>query len=136
MITRIALSSQLPEWHAQITRLHNQVFDRQDSYPDICGCFEDPVWILVSDWGVLVGMVALGKVPSGLFVYNLAVDPHYRRTGIAKQIAEHALTFQVPLLGRVAEDNHPARTLYQRLGASITETKDGFVYYRRDPENI
>lgn len=80
--------------------------------------------------GTIVGNVSLmpTKTPGRIIVANVAVDPAYRRRGIARRLMEtavaHARTHMVrSLVLQVDGDNGVARGLYERLGfASLGTT--------------
>ncbi|MBD2189301.1 GNAT family N-acetyltransferase [Pseudanabaena mucicola] len=67
------------------------------------------------------------------YIYNLAVHPQWRRQGVAQQLLLSAeQTVRQWGFGRlymhVLEDNHPARSLYHRIGYRL-HSHEGIVNY-------
>ncbi len=58
-------------------------------------------------------------------ILNLAVDPKYRRAGIASVLLQHVLSAPAISFLEVRESNHAARNLYRKFG---------FVELGRRPE--
>jgi ribosomal-protein-alanine N-acetyltransferase len=69
--------------------------------------------------GFLVSREIFGGSPSAPAereILNLAVDPKYRRVGIATLLIQHEFRKTAIFLLEVRESNLAARALYQRLG--------------------
>lgn len=125
-------SSEVAEWHARILELHNRTFPSVGSFKDVCGCFADPMWILVADGDELLGMAAIGEDQKGLFVYNVAVDHLHRRRHVGSRMME-VLRKTFPgkaCRGRVSKDNDVAIHFYEKMGAVRDREDEGFIYYR------
>ncbi len=96
------------------------------------------VWV---EEGQIVGNVSiLPAFPTGRFlVANVAVHPHYRRRGIARQLMQATLEEVQRIQGRVVvlqveHQNRPALQLYQSLGfcklGEITSWRAGYSQMR------
>ena len=116
-------------------------------------CFSDPwssasiaseldnplsLWLVAVDNGRTAGYVGSQSVLDGADMMNLAVDPEYRRQGIAenlvaaleKRLKEKGVTF---LMLEVRASNEPAIRLYEKLGFFVAGRRPG--YYRHPKED-
>lgn len=123
--TRISLLWAAPERAAVIAELHRLLFDEAWSAKSIAELLEDPgSTSLVAQGGIpprVIGFV-LGRIAADeAEVLTIGVAPWALRMGIGRRMVEgliravrRAEVRQLHL--EVAEDNHPALTLYHRLG--------------------
>lgn len=126
-------SSQLHQWHQQITELHNKVFNLTLPYEEILGCFQDPLWILYVDENKVVAMAAIEEYEKSCYVYNVAVEDTKRRGYIGTRMAELAMTLFAgkSLRGIVKHDNKVAQFFYEKLGATKEVSDDYIKYYMK-----
>ena len=116
-------------------------------------CFSDPwspasiaselsnplsLWFVAVDNGRTVGYVGSQSVLDGADMMNIAVDPDYRRQGVAEALVaalEKALKEKgvIFLMLEVRESNLPAVSLYEKLGFFIVGKRPG--YYRHPKED-
>lgn len=116
-------------------------------------CFQDPwseksiaselnnrlsCWLVATDTSRVVGYVGSQTVLDGSDMMNIAVDPEFRRMGIAeKLICELVALLQTRnsrcLILEVRASNLPAITLYEKLG--FTEIGCRRNYYRNPRED-
>lgn len=116
-------------------------------------CFSDPwseksvaselenllsVWLVALDGSQVAGYVGSQTVCGETDMMNVAVDPGYRRRGIAegliltlldvlKEKQSHSLTLEV------RQSNEPAKCLYEKLGFEQVGLRKN--YYRNPKEN-
>ena len=116
-------------------------------------CFADPwsersvaseldnalsLWLVAMEGEKLIGYVGSQTVMGETDMMNIAVDPDFRRKGIAEKLVEtlvaelkaresHCLTLEV------RASNEPARTLYEKLGFSQVGLRKN--YYRNPRED-
>ena len=116
-------------------------------------CFSDPwspasiaselsnplsLWFVAVDNGRTVGYVGSQSVLDGADMMNIAVDPDYRRQGVAEALVaalEKALKEKcvIFLMIEVRESNLPAVSLYEKLGFFLVGKLPG--YYRHPKED-
>jgi ribosomal-protein-alanine N-acetyltransferase len=90
------------------------------------------------DEGRLIGFCSFWRVFDELHINNLAVDPAYRRRGVAASLLTRVLA-EAPRLGarrallEVRRSNSEARRLYERFGFSIAGTRRN--YYTQPVED-
>lgn len=116
-------------------------------------CFSDPwseksvaselsnplsLWYVAMDGVKLVGYVGSQTVLDGSDMMNVAVDPSYRRQGIAEQLIEKLIEGvkqkgAICLLLEVRASNAPAIRLYEKLGFSQVGRRPS--YYRNPKED-
>ena len=73
-----------------------------------------------------------GSAPSEREILNVAVDPLFRRLGVATCLLQHELRSDAVHFLEVRESNAPARALYKLLGFVEVSRRSG--YYRSPPE--
>jgi len=116
-------------------------------------CFQDPwslnaitgevsnplsLWIVALNDDRVIGYIGSQSVIDQADIMNIAVDPDYRRNGVAVQMIG-ALESKLKergvkgLLLEVRVSNEPARNLYEKLGFSIVGRRPG--YYSRPKED-
>ena len=116
-------------------------------------CFHDPwslnaitsevsnplsAWIVALEGERVVGYVGSQSVIDQADMMNIAVDPDYRRHGIAEHLVGELET-QLrerdvrELLLEVRVSNEPARKLYEKLGFTVVGRRPG--YYSRPRED-
>ena len=125
--------------------------------PQVAGleriCFADPwsersvaseldnalsLWLVAMEGEKLIGYVGSQTVMGETDMMNIAVDPDFRRKGIAEKLVEalvaelkaresHCLTLEV------RASNEPARALYEKLGFSQVGLRKN--YYRNPKED-
>ena len=116
-------------------------------------CFSDPwsessiaseldnhlaCWLVAIDDGMLVGYVGSQTVLDGSDMMNIAVNPGYRRKGIAEALVmalvqELKARGSICLLLEVRVSNQPAISLYEKLGfLQVGRRKN---YYRNPRED-
>ena len=69
--------------------------------------------------GDLIGVCLMAGSPTEGHVFNLLVDPAFRRRGIATRMLRHALTVYADTHDKMdlsAEEDGPGRHLYEKLG--------------------
>lgn len=116
-------------------------------------CFSDPwseksvaselsnplsLWYVAMDGEKLVGYVGSQTVLDGSDMMNVAVDPNYRRQGIAEQLIEKLIEGvkqkgAICLLLEVRASNAPAISLYEKLGFFQVGRRPS--YYRNPKED-
>lgn len=95
-------------------------------------------WIVALEDGRVVGYIGSQAVIDQADVMNIAVDPDYRRCGIAERLVDR-LESELKahgvksLLLEVRVSNEPARSLYEKLGFAVVGCRPG--YYSRPKED-
>ncbi len=91
--------------------------------------------LVAEDEGLVRGFVASRQTaPGEREILFIAVDPAYRRRGIAKRLLEHELTAsRGEWFLEVRESNLAARRLYESLGFQIAGRREN--YYPDPPES-
>jgi len=85
--------------------------------------------------GGIVAYCAAWKVVDELHINSVAVDPQYRRQGLARRLLEHVLTAAAAsgttsATLEVRQSNEAGRALYERLGFRLEGVRPG---YYQDP---
>ena len=116
-------------------------------------CFHDPwseasvaselnnplsLWLVAMDDGRVVGYIGSQSVLDGADMMNIAVDPAYRRMGIAEELVNRLVAMLqqkgvICLALEVRISNAPAIALYEKLGFSVVGKRPG--YYRHPKED-
>ena len=116
-------------------------------------CFSDPwsetsisselnnplsLWLVAVDNDRVVGYVGSQTVLDGADMMNIAVDPAYRRHGVAAELIERLETALkskgvICLALEVRASNAPAIALYDKLGFAIVGRRPN--YYRHPKED-
>ena len=116
-------------------------------------CFSDPwseasisselnnplsLWLVALDNDRVVGYVGSQTVLDGADMMNIAVDPAYRRQGVAAELIERLETALkskgvICLVLEVRASNAPAIALYDKLGFAIAGRRPN--YYRHPKED-
>ncbi len=116
-------------------------------------CFSDPwsetsisselnnplsLWLVAVDNDRVVGYVGSQTVLDGADMMNIAVDPAYRRQGVAAELVERLVTALknkdvICLALEVRASNAPAIALYEKLGFAIVGRRPN--YYRHPKED-
>jgi len=116
-------------------------------------CFSDPwsetsisselinplsLWLVAVDNDRVVGYVGSQTVLDGADMMNIAVDPAYRRHGVAAELVERLVTALrckgvICLALEVRASNAPAIALYEKLGFAIVGRRPN--YYRHPKED-
>lgn len=83
----------------------------------------------------VVGFIACRRTaPDETEILNLAVDPQFRRHGVARQLVEQVLeSAGGALFLEVRESNHAARKLYESLGFQVIALRK--KYYNKPEES-
>ena len=116
-------------------------------------CFSDPwsetsisselnnplsLWLVAVDNDRVVGYVGSQTVLDGADMMNIAVDPAYRRQGVAAELVERLVTALkskgvICLALEVRASNAPAIALYEKFGFAIVGRRPN--YYRHPKED-
>jgi ribosomal-protein-alanine N-acetyltransferase len=116
-------------------------------------CFSDPwsetsisselnnplsLWLVAVDNDRVVGYVGSQTVLDGADMMNIAVDPAYRRQGVAAELVERLVTALrckgvICLALEVRASNAPAIALYEKLRFAIVGRRPN--YYRHPKED-
>jgi len=85
--------------------------------------------------GRVAGFIACRRTaPDESEILNLAVDPQFRRRGVARQLVEQVLeALHGALFLEVRESNHAARKLYESLGFRVIALRE--KYYNEPEES-
>ena len=91
-----------------------------------------------NDDGLVVGFCSFWRVLDELHINNLAVDPPYRRAGVASALLNRVLAEGVALGARratleVRRSNDHALKLYERFGFAVAGIRHG--YYSHPAED-
>lgn len=122
---------------AQVAALEKICFSDPWSEKSVAGELENPlsVWLVAMDGERLAGYIGSQTVLGEADMMNVAVEPDYRRQGIAEELITrligaldaHCLTLEV------RASNGPAISLYGKLGfAEIGRRRN---YYRNPKED-
>ena len=83
-------------------------------------------WIVTND-DVQIGVLSLDRRPDAVVVRHIALMPEFQNRGIGsaliRGVLDFAVTAKLPVRLRLVKDN-PARSLYERLGFTVTAEDD------------
>ena len=83
---------------------------------------------------VIASIACRRTAPDENEILNLAVDPQFRRRGVARQLVELVLeALHGALFLEVRESNHAARKMYQSLGFQVISLRK--KYYNEPEES-
>lgn len=108
---------------AQIAALEQQCFSDPWSVNSIASELENPLslWLVALDGETVAGYVGSQAVLGEADMMNLAVNPDYRRCGVAQKLVSallqelaHCGNYSLTL--EVRASNEPAKALYEKLG--------------------
>jgi len=129
-----------PEHVPAVAELEQLCFSAPWSEKAIASELTNPLslWLVALDEEQLVGYVGSQSVLDEADMMNIAVDPRYRRNGIAQELvsalvaalSERAVRI---LTLEVRASNEPAKALYAKLG--FEEVGRRFNYYRAPKED-
>lgn len=118
-----------------IARLEKQCFSDPWSVNSIASELNNPlsVWVVAMDGPCLAGYVGSQSVMGWADMMNLAVDPDYRRQGIAERLIQELICRlkedQVTCLTlEVRVSNHPAIALYEKTGFAEVGRRPGYYH--------
>ena len=125
---------------AQVAALEKVCFSDPWSQKSVASELENPLalWLVAMDGERLVGYGGSQTVLGEADMMNVAVDPEYRRQGVAGALVTAlaqrlAQQGNVSLMLEVRASNVPAMALYQKLGfEQVGRRKD---YYRNPKED-
>lgn len=107
----------------QIARLEAQCFSDPWSEKSIASELENPLslWLVAEENGQVCGYVGSQTVLDESDMMNVAVDPRFRRQGIARALIETLIAELAKMGSRclrleVRVSNENARALYERMG--------------------
>ena len=88
----------------------------------------------------LVGLILVRPAADEAEILTFAVNPAFRRQGLGATLLIHAMgALQKKLVAimylEVAEQNHAARLLYEKLGFKIIGQRDGYYNHKIEPES-
>ena len=125
---------------AQVARLEKVCFADPWSERSVASELDNALslWLVAMEGEKLIGYVGSQTVMGETDMMNIAVDPVFRRKGIAEKLVEalvaelkaresHCLTLEV------RASNEPARALYEKLGFSQVGLRKN--YYRNPKED-
>ena len=108
---------------SQIARLEAQCFSDPWSEKSIASELENPLslWLVAEENGQVLGYVGSQTVLDESDMMNVAVDPRFRRQGIARALIETLIAELAKMGSRclrleVRVSNENARALYARMG--------------------
>lgn len=108
---------------SQIARLEAQCFSDPWSEKSIASELENPLslWLVAEENGQVFGYVGSQTVLDESDMMNVAVDPRFRRQGIARALIETLIAELAKMGSRclrleVRVSNENARALYERMG--------------------
>lgn len=124
----------------QVAELEKQCFSAPWSENSIAYELNNPLscWLVAMDGDILAGYVGSQSVMDEADMMNIAVDPAYRRQGIAERLVDH-LAEQLKSRGvqcltlEVRASNEPAKALYAKLGFVQVGRRPN--YYRAPKED-
>ena len=129
-----------PDHVSSVALLEKQCFNDPWSEKSIDSELNNPLsaWLVAVDGQRVVGYVGSQTVLDGADMMNIAVDPDYRRQGIAQLLVEGLIDCvrekgAICLLLEVRASNDPAICLYQKLGFSQVGRRPN--YYRNPKED-
>ena len=127
----------------QIAELEMQCFSAPWSENSITNELSNPLslWIVAEENGRVVGYVGSQSVMDEADMMNLAVDPNYRRMGIAEHLVSELI---VRLRGvgvmcltlEVRQSNIAAISLYQKLGFEQVGCRPNYYSNPKEPALI
>ena len=125
---------------AQIARLEEQCFSDPWSEKSIASELNNPLscWLVAMDGDSLAGYVGSQTVMGETDMMNIAVDPGFRRRGIAEQLVNRLVEVLRKNESRcltleVRASNEPAQKLYEKLGFVLVGKRP--KYYRNPRED-
>ena len=108
---------------SQIAQLEAQCFSAPWSEKSIASELENPLslWLVAEENGQVLGYVGSQTVLDESDMMNVAVDPRFRRQGIARALIETLIAELAKMGSRclrleVRVSNESARALYERMG--------------------
>ena len=108
---------------SQIARLEAQCFSDPWSEKSVASELENPLslWLVAEENGQVFGYVGSQTVLDESDMMNVAVDPRFRRQGIARALIETLIAELAKMGSRclrleVRVSNENARALYERMG--------------------
>lgn len=108
---------------SQIARLEAQCFSDPWSEKSVASELENPLslWLVAEENGQVFGYVGSQTVLDESDMMNVAVDPGFRRQGIARALIETLIAELAKMGSRclrleVRVSNESARALYERMG--------------------
>lgn len=120
---------------AAIAQLEKACFSDPWSEKSIASELSNPLslWYVAMDGEKLVGYVGSQTVLDGSDMMNIAVDPNYRRQGVARLLIEKLIDGvrekgAICLLLEVRASNDPAIRLYQKLGFSQVGRRPNYYH--------
>lgn len=118
-----------------IAALEKCCFSDPWSVNSIASELENPLslWVVAMDGDALAGYVGSQSVMGWADMMNLAVDPDYRRQGIAERLIQELICRlkedQVTCLTlEVRVSNHPAIALYEKTGFAEVGRRPGYYH--------
>ena len=95
------------------------------------------LYVLQTPGGALVAYCACWMVFDELHINSLAVDPAWRRRGVARRLLQHVLGEAAASGARsatleVRRSNEPARALYEGLGFRVEGLRSGYYQEPRE----
>lgn len=125
---------------AGIAALEKVCFSDPWSEASIASELHNPLstWLVALDGDRITGYVGSQAVLDGADMMNIAVDPAYRRQGVAAELVERLVTVLkekgvICLALEVRASNTPAIALYEKLGFEIVGRRPN--YYRHPKED-
>ena len=125
---------------AAVVKLEQQIFSSPWSKASIEKAYqlEENIYLVAEAEGIIAGYCGIWTSFETADLCNIAVNPDYRRKGIAGEILEQA--FQLcqqrrieQMLLEVRESNEPAIVLYEKYHFEKIDIRKG--YYRNPTEN-
>ena len=120
---------------AAIAELEKMCFSDPWSFNSISSEVTNPLscWVVAMDGDNLVGYVGSQSVLGWADMMNLAVDPSYRRQGIAEKLVDTLIELlqeqKVTCLTlEVRVSNNPAINLYHKLGFAQVGKRPGYYH--------
>ncbi len=112
-----------PDWVKSVAELEQMCFSAPWSENAVAGELKNPLscWLVAVEEDALCGYVGSQAVLGEADMMNIAVDPNFRRQGIARKLVERLIlelksqgNYQLTL--EVRASNAPAIGLYQAMG--------------------